>query len=61
MFTTVLRWIVAFILGIAAIVVVTLASALFAIIGTVLGVISTGTVILIVVAAVINEWWQYRK
>jgi hypothetical protein len=61
MLTTVLRWVVAFILGIAAIVVVTLASVLFALIGTVLGVISTGTVILIVVAAVINEWWQYRK
>jgi len=58
---TILRWIVAFILGIAALTVVTLSSLLFSAIGAIMGVISFGTVILIGVAVVINEWWQSRN
>jgi hypothetical protein len=61
MLTVILRWIAAFIVGIAALTVVTLSGLLFSAIGAIAGFISMGTMLIVGVTVIINEWWQSRK
>jgi len=61
MLGVILRWIASFIIGIAALTVVTLTGFLFSAIGAIMGVISFGTVVIVGIAILVNEWWQYRK
>jgi hypothetical protein len=57
----VLKWILALIIGTAVAVSIFLISLLATAIGTLLGFISTGSMIIFAVGFVIYDWWESRK
>lgn len=56
----VLKWVLALIIGTAVTVVIAVGSLLFTAIGALIGLISTGSLIILGVAVLINEWWDSK-
>jgi purine-cytosine permease-like protein len=61
MFFAVLRWMLALIIGTAATVVIVFGSAFLTAVGAVLGFVSLGSMIILFVALLIDDWWTSRK
>jgi len=57
----VLKWILALIIGTAVAVVIAVGSLLFTALGAIIGLISTGSLIILFIAIVVHEWWESRN
>jgi purine-cytosine permease-like protein len=61
MLFAVLRWMLALIIGTAATVVIVFGGAFLTAVGAVLGFVSLGSMIILFVALLIDDWWTSRK